>query len=66
MLQWAEFARWQSIRRSKQLTALLAVVLATQIIAAVLDFQGKALSCLKRLPVSLTKGRRFRGNFGFT
>ena len=31
---------WQTIRQSKQLAALLAVVLATQIIAAVLDLKA--------------------------
>ena len=39
----ADSLGWQSIRRSKQLTALLAVVLATQIIAAVLDFKFQGL-----------------------
>ena len=34
---------WQTIRQSKQLAALLAVVLATQIIAAVLDFKFQGL-----------------------
>ena len=34
---------WQTIRQSKQLSALLAVVLSTQIIAAVLDFKFQGL-----------------------
>ena len=34
---------WQTITQSKQLAALLAVVLATQIIAAVLDFKFQGL-----------------------
>lgn len=39
----ADSLGWQTIRQSKQLAALLAVVLATQIIAAVLDFKFQGL-----------------------
>jgi len=62
--QAADSLGWQTIRQSKQLSALLAVVLSSQIIAAVLDFkfQGLLSSAFDGQPDQETA---FQGQFWF-